>query len=135
MKIFTKLSLTAMILAFACAMIGFATPGEKADDVDTSNAIVILKFKTQPDKTEEAVAGLEDLLENVKNEPHFISIKMHVDADDETNILLYEEWDDLAYYKSEHMETDHILKFMSNSSSFLAGPPEITFWNVKRVFE
>ena len=98
------------------------------------NAIVVLKFKTQPDKGAAAVAELKKLIEKVKHEPHFVSIKIHVDPEDKTNIMLYEEWEDLSYYRTSHMTTEHLEKFKANSVNFLAGPPEISFWTVEKEF-
>ena len=95
--------------------------------------IVLLKFKTQPDKADQAISAFNDLFEKVKEEPNFISIKLHVDPTDNSSILLYEEWKDQSYYNNEHMNSAHMQEFMANSMSFLTGPPEITFWEVKNV--
>ena len=97
--------------------------------------VVLLKFKAQPDKGDVAVAELNKLLENVKEEPNFVSIKLHVDPADNTNILLYEKWEDQSYYNNEHMNTPHIKEFMTNSRNFLTGPPEITFWKLNSVYK
>ncbi|MBO0329262.1 putative quinol monooxygenase [[Muricauda] lutisoli] len=99
------------------------------------NVIVLLKFKSQPEKGDKTVLELTNLIEKVKEEPNFVSIKLHVDPKDPTNVLLYEEWEDASYYNNEHMNTEHIKSFMANSTNFLTGPPDITFWEVQRVFE
>ncbi len=125
-------------LFFLCStfiLIGCNSSNKQSDTSETKNTIVILKFKAQPDKGTEAVTDLIKLLENVKNEPHFVNIKLHIDPIDNTNIMLYEEWDDESYYNTEHMETDHIQEFMANSSKFLMGPPDISFWYVQNVFD
>jgi len=130
MNTFIKLPLNLFILFLAFLLTGCDTSDDQSNNGETKNTIVVLKFKAQPDKGTKAVSELIKLLEKVKHEPHFVSIKLHVDPNDKTNIMLYEEWDDVSYYNSEHMETDHIKEFMSNSSSFLVGPPDISFWNV-----
>ena len=99
-----------------------------------NNITVLVKYKTQPDKFDEAVSALNALILEVKKEPNFIIIKMLVDPEDKTNILLYEEWSDEEYYKDDHMNTAHLQKFMDEARSFLAGPPEISFWQMNANF-
>jgi len=50
---------------------------------------------------------------------------------DNSNILLYEIWANEDYYKGEHMKTPHLQQFMTDARSFLAGPPEITYWKIE----
>ncbi len=95
-----------------------------------NNITVLVKYKTQPDKFDEALSALNALILEVKKEPNFVIIKMLVDPEDKTNILLYEEWSDEEYYKGDHMNTPHLQKFMGEARSFLAGPPEISFWQL-----
>lgn len=102
---------------------------------DKTNTIVLVKYKAQPSKEIDAVMALTKLIEDVKKEPHFVSIKLHVDPKDKTNILLYEEWSSETYYNSEHMNTAHLQKFIGDSRSFLAGPPDISFWQVEKEFK
>lgn len=65
---------------------------EKKDP--TNNLVVIVKYKTQQNKSVDAIIGLKKLIEEVKKEDHFVNLKLHVDQKDNSNILLYEEWDD-----------------------------------------
>ena len=95
-----------------------------------SNLSVLVKYKSQPEKQEDALSALNALILEVKKEHNFVNIKMLVDPADKTNILLYEEWSDEAYYKGEHMNSTHLQKFIGDSRNFLAGPPEITFWKL-----
>ncbi|MBE0639813.1 MAG: antibiotic biosynthesis monooxygenase [Bacteroidales bacterium] len=99
-----------------------------------TNLIVLVKFKALPSKSTDAINGLTKLIENVRHEPHFVSIKVHIDSKEPSNILLYEEWSDASYYNSAHMNTPHLLQFREESQLFLAGPPEITQWRVEKVF-
>ena len=91
---------------------------------------MIVKYKSQPNKSVDAITGLKKLIEEVKKEDHFVNLKLHVDQKDNSNFLLYEEWDDELYYKNQHMKTNHLQEFIIESQTFLAGPPEITFWKV-----
>ena len=102
--------------------------------VSSQNYIVLVKYKTQPLKSEEAIAGLTKLILEVKKEPHFVKIIMHVDPKDDSNILLYEEWSDETYYNGDHMVTMHLQNFIKNSRAFLSNPPEISQWKIKQEF-
>lgn len=124
-----------ILVVSTLAFIGCESSKNNPDNNSTENVIVILKFKAQPEKGAQTVLELTNLIEKVKLEPNFVEIKMHVDPKDNTNIFLYEEWEDQNYYNTDHMETDHIKAFMANSTNFLAGPPEITFWKVEKVFK
>ena len=103
---------------------------QKSESVnnENNNLTVLVKYKSQPEKQAEVLTALNALILEVKKEPHFVNIKMFVDQEDKTNILLYEEWSDEVYYKGDHMNTTHLQKFIGDSRNFLAGPPEISFW-------
>ena len=134
MKTIIKLPAILILSLLIAALLG-CNSYDKNDSEKSKNAIVVLKFKAQPDKGAEAINELTKLIEHVKQEPHFVKIKMHVDPEDSSNILLYEEWEDLSYYRTDHMNTDHLQGFMAASQNFLLGPPDVTFWQVKSVFK
>ena len=108
----------------------YAQQKSESDNKENTNLAVLVKYKSQPEKQDEALSALNALILEVKKEPHFVNIKMLVDPADKTNILLYEEWSDEAYYKGDHMNTPHLQKFINDSRSFLAGPPDISFWEL-----
>ena len=118
------------ILLFACQ----SNKHEYMNKENNHNLIVLVKYKTQTSKSEEAIASLTKLIEAVKSEPNFIKITMHSDLKDQTNILLYEEWSDEAYCNGDHMKTAYIQQFMEDSRAFLAGTPEITQWKIEKSF-
>lgn len=105
---------------------------QKSESVnnENNNLTVLVNYKSQPEKQAEVLAALNALILEVKKEPHFVNIKMFVDLEDKTSILLYEEWSDEVYYKGDHMNTTHLQKFIGDSRNFLAGPPEISFWKL-----
>lgn len=125
----------SMLVVSTLVLTGCLSSGNNSDNNAKQSTIVILKFKAQPDKGVNAVSELTNLIEKVKLEPDFIEIRLHVDSEDNTNILLYEEWGNGEYYKTAHMETDHMKEFMANSIDFLTGPPEISFWKIENVFK
>lgn len=94
------------------------------------NLIVLVKYKVLPGKESNAVIELKKLIGHVKEEPHYVSVILHVDPLNTSNILLYEKWSDETYYKGDHLKTKHLQQFMVDSRAFLSGPPEITFWNI-----
>ncbi|UKM66546.1 antibiotic biosynthesis monooxygenase [Flavobacteriaceae bacterium GSB9] len=133
MKTNKSLAVILILAASIFVLVGWYPLKNESGINSGQNVIVLLKFKAQPDKGGHAVSALINLFEKVKEEPNFISIKLHVDPTDNTNILLYEEWKDQDYYNTEHMNTAHLQEFMANSKNFIAGPPEITFWEVKNI--
>jgi quinol monooxygenase YgiN len=119
----TKLTLY-LIFVFTISSLSFIYSQSNKD------LIVLVKYKTLPGKDSMGIASLKSLVAIVKNEPNYVSIKILFDPIDKSNILLYEQWSNEDYYKGDHLQTPHILKFMNDSRSFLAGPPEITFWKI-----
>ena len=122
--------LILILTLFICTLFSSC---EKKDSAN--NLVVIIKYKTQQNKSVDAITGIKKLIEEVKKEDHFVNLKILVDQKDNSNILLYEEWDDELYYKNQHMKTDHLQKFIVEAQTFLAAPPEITFWKVNAVYK
>lgn len=92
---------------------------------------VVIHYQALPGKGGEARRELAALIaEVVRREPACLAIRLHQDQDDETNILLYEEWTDRESYTGPHMRTPHITAFISKAPTFMAGPPTITFWSI-----
>lgn len=135
MKTIKNISVKSILLVSTFVLIGCNSTEKQSNPDEAKNIIVLVKYKAQPDKDQEAVSELTGLIEKVKQEPNFISIKLHVDPKDQTNILLYEKWSDESYYNGDHMKTKHLQEFIGNSRNFLAGPPEISFWKVERDFK
>ena len=127
-----KLTLTTILLAAVTAFsfTGFEKNNAASFDDGIKDLFVLVKYKSQPGKHEEALSALNALILEVKKEPNFVNIKLFVDPADPTNILLYEQWTDEAYYNGEHMNTSHLQKFMVDSREFLAGPPDISSWRL-----
>ena len=116
-----------LLMAFTFS---YAQEKSKIVEIGKNKLTVLVKYKSQLDKHNDALSALNTLILEVKKEPHFVNIKLLVDPADKTNILLYEEWSDEVYYKGEHMNTTHHKKFIGDSRNFLAGPPEISFWKL-----
>lgn len=114
--------------------VAFAQTNSGTNNAESDDLYVLVKYKTTEQKFDEAVLALDALILEVKKEPHFVNIKMLIDPADRTNILLYEQWNSEAYYKGDHMGTPHLQKFMIDARSFIAGPPDISFWKLKNNY-
>jgi quinol monooxygenase YgiN len=135
MKLITTMRAKLILLVSTFILIGCDSIKKQSDTNVADNIIVIVKYKAKQDKGDDAVSELTKLIEKVRQEPHFVDLKLHVDPKDKTNILLYEEWDDVSYYNSEHMNTAHLQEFIAGSRDFLTGPPEISFWKIESEFK
>ncbi|MDC6350940.1 putative quinol monooxygenase [Zeaxanthinibacter sp. PT1] len=100
-----------------------------------NHLMVTVTYKTQPNKNVDALVALEELLDKVKKEEHFVSVTLLVDPEDNSNIMLYEEWADAAYYKNQHMQTEHLKQFREKANEFLVGPPQISYWKINQLIE
>lgn len=129
------MSAKLILLMSAFILMGYGISNREVDTATEENIIVLVKYKSQPDKVAMAISELTKLIEKVKQEPHFITLKLLVDPKDNTNILLHEEWNDASYYNGEHMNTAHLQEFIANSRNFLTGPPEISFWKIENEFK
>jgi len=125
-----KLCTILALVFFSTIFVGCKDKSEKPE-----NLVVLVKYKTLSNKSVDAVTSLKKLIEEVKKEDHFIKLKLHIDQTDNSNILLYEEWDDELYYKNQHMKTEHLQNFILESQAFLAGPPEISYWKINSVYK
>ena len=125
-------TIKTLLFFFVLTILPSAYAQQKSESVnkENNNLTVLVKYKSQPDKYEDALSALNALILEVKKEPNFVNIKMLVDPADKTNIMLFEEWSDEDYYKGDHMKTPHLQKFIGDSRSFLAGPHEISFWKL-----
>ena len=75
-------------LALILFMFSLLAGCEKKDPAN--NLVVIVKYKTQQNKSVDAITGLKALIDEVKKEDHFVNLRIHVDQNDNSNILLYE---------------------------------------------
>ncbi len=135
MKTITLMSAKLILLVSSFKPVGYSTSNTAVDTAAEEKIIVLVKYKAQSDKAVMAVSELTKLINKVKQEPHFITVKLLVDPKDNTNILLHEEWNDASYYNGEHMNTAHLKEFIADSRNFLTGPPEISFWKIENEFK
>jgi quinol monooxygenase YgiN len=126
-----------VFIAVLSFFLNFTFQGHSQDVTSKSSdqhLAVLVKYKTQPLKSKEAVAGMTKLIEAVKTETNFVSITILTDKNDPSVIMLYEEWSNEAYYYGDHMKTNHLQEFIIASRDYLIGPPEITGWKIEKKF-
>ena len=93
----------------------------------------LIHYRAQPEKADIALAELASLIATViSRESECLGIRLYRDPADAERLLLYERWSDGEYYTGPHMETPHLQSFIARSGEFLAGPPDITLWQLQR---
>lgn len=82
--------ITAVLMLIVATVVLIGWEQYKTNDMDSAepSVIVVLRFKAQPNKSDETISALNKLFEKVKEEPNFVSIKLHIDPVDHTNIML-----------------------------------------------
>ena len=134
MKKMTSIKILTLLFSVVLIFVGATTNFSKTSNVNM-NIVVLVKYKALENKANTAIIEMTKLINSVKKEPHFIKIKILLDPKDSTNIMLFEEWDNKEYYTGAHMQTDHLKKYILDSRSFLAGPPEISIWHTASEFK
>jgi quinol monooxygenase YgiN len=94
-----------------------------------SSLIVQVAYSAQPEQVVVARHELTTLITTVvSSEPACLGIQLFEDPADPTRLLLWERWTSQAAYTGPHMQTPHLQAFIQRAPGFLAGPPQITFW-------
>ncbi len=95
-----------------------------------SQTIVLVEYRVRADRVAEALAAISELIETVRAiEPDCAGITMLQDDDDPARINLIEHWPSREAFLGPHMQQPHIQQFIEGASTFLEGPPDITFWH------
>jgi quinol monooxygenase YgiN len=93
-------------------------------------AVVILSYRSHPDHAATARREIASLIATVQDiEPDCGGITMLQDASDPTRFTLIEHWPSQEVFLGPHMQQAHIQAFIQSAGAFLAGPPDISFWN------
>ena len=93
---------------------------------------VIIRYRTLPDRHDEAIRELHALVATVvRLEPDCRGIKILQDSSDPTMLLLDELWTSREAYLGPHLQTPHLLAFKARAAQWFAGPPEISFWTLR----
>ena len=95
-----------------------------------SGTTVVVSYRVLPDQVDTALHEIGALIATVRaTEPDCHGITMLQDANDFSLITLIERWPSQELFLGPHMQQPHIQSFIQAAGAFLAGPPEISFWN------
>jgi quinol monooxygenase YgiN len=90
---------------------------------------VMVSYRVQPGQVPAALSAIASLVSTVlATEPACKGIEILQDAADQTRVTLHERWPSQQEFLGPHMQQPHIRGFIREAGTFLAGPPEISFW-------
>lgn len=92
--------------------------------------VVVIGYRAAPGKDDLAAREIAALVhEVVSSEPDCRGIEFLQDSNDPARFTLIERWPSQGVFLGPHMQQPHITSFIERAGSFLAGPPEISFWH------
>ena len=95
------------------------------------NIVVMVRYIAQPGKASDAMTSVRDLVAIVlASEPACSGIEILQDLDQPELITLIERWPDRSTFLGPHMQQPHIQSFIQSAGTFLAGPPDISFYSI-----
>lgn len=93
-------------------------------------ATVVINYRAAPGKDDIAAREIAALVRQVlAAEPECRGIELLQDSNDPTRFMLIERWPSQGVFLGPHMQQPHITSFIARAGSFLAGPPDISFWH------
>jgi quinol monooxygenase YgiN len=98
--------------------------------VSSGEVKVVVRYRVQPGKLEQAKREVRVLIAQVLPEEGCRGITMLEGVSDPNELLLDELWSDAETYLGPHSETPYLRSFKARAGDFLAAPPEITLWRV-----
>ena len=94
-----------------------------------SHTLVIVAYRAQPGQVDTARSEITALVQAVlAAEPDCGGIQVMQDTVDPTRFTLLERWPSATMFLGPHMQQPHIQAFIQKAGAFLAGPPDISFW-------
>lgn len=91
-------------------------------------------FPIDPDKREEALELIEDLVEQSQAEDGMIDYRATTEVGNPNTVRFFEQYEDEAAFEA-HTRTDHFQEFEAALPEFLAGEPEVLRFDVDSVTE
>ena len=92
--------------------------------------VIHATFPVDPAERDRALDLATDLAEDAREEPGCLSYHVATDAEDETLLRFFEQYEDEAAFGA-HAQTDHFQAFAAELPDLLAGEPEITRFDVE----
>lgn len=94
-----------------------------------SKTVVMVAYRAQAKHVELARQKIAELVATVlAKEPECGGITQLQDENEPTRFTLIEFWPSKALFLGPHMQQPHIQAFIESAGEFLAGPPDISFW-------
>jgi quinol monooxygenase YgiN len=90
---------------------------------------VMALLRAKPGNEEAVKQGLLALLEPTRNEPGCINYDLHQSVGAPGLFMFYENWKSKTDLDG-HLKTPHMQDFMRKGREILAGPPEVTLWEM-----
>ena len=95
---------------------------------------VVVSYRALPAHAEAAKEAIATLVATVlSEEPDCSGITILQDSNDPARFMLIERWPSQEIFLGPHMQQPHIQSFIQDAGVFLAGPPDISFWNAARA--
>ncbi|WP_121823595.1 putative quinol monooxygenase [Halostella salina] len=91
-------------------------------------------FPIAPEKREEALDLIEDLVERSQAEEGMIDYRATTDVNDPNVVRFFEQYEDEAAFEA-HTRTDHFQEFEAALTDLLDGEPEIIQFEVDSATE
>jgi quinol monooxygenase YgiN len=90
--------------------------------------VVLLDFKVKPDGVEDSIQLFKKILPDTRAYPGCEGVDVYNNADDPTNIILYERWQSKEHYQ-KYLAWRTQTGFMDTFGAKLAGAPTIRYFN------
>ena len=93
-------------------------------------AVVVVGYRAAPGEDDTAAREIAALVREVlASEPDCRGIELLRDLSDPARFTLIERWPSQEVFLGPHMQQPHIRSFIERAGTFLAGPPDISFWH------
>lgn len=95
-----------------------------------TTTIVMVSYRALADQVDTARREISRLIATVRAiEPDRGGITMLQDTDDPARMTLIERWPSRELFLGPHLRQPPIRSFTEVAGTFLAGPPDISFWH------
>jgi len=88
---------------------------------------VLARIKAKNGMEEKIRQGCMALIEPTRSEAGCISYDFHVNTEDKSSFMFYENWGSKKAL-DEHLQSPHLKAFIAKAQGLLAGPMDVTIW-------
>ncbi|MEM9508199.1 MAG: putative quinol monooxygenase [Cyanobacteria bacterium P01_E01_bin.35] len=97
--------------------------------MNNQQVILLVQLQAKADQVEQLKKETLSVIPQVLKEWACVSIKLHQNPDDLTQLMLYETWADRDFLLSdEHKNSPYMTAYFQNIESLLAEPAQWTIW-------